>query len=1142
MTLNTLKEILIQEQFLNNGYRPIDDLYELAVKKKETVEDYSVLYKYLEDKGAFDVVDSGEIDVEEEVYYVIDPELNKQIPKKNDSDPDTIVILLQTKKGQIIGSLDSKHHSGEFEGLERLITEIENDYNLNGDLKGESLYKYDKKTTRVALLMYNYSYAQDYKPLSALIQDKTDFPYIAIGRRGQLTTNNSNVDDKIKYNKIKVVEGAVYVLTPLKNGEFVPKEIKLNSFKNFNLKDVNVSSTDFFTGLSGAVNSIVTLTTNDMSEISKIKNNLQKYLYVEDLGIFYNQNSNSISLSRVSRDNNGVLVKDDKGKIKLVDKKIIKLDENAQNNILKTLQELNFKFQIDLHQLQDSKYRESVINAGLLSTNLRNLENEGSWFLLDYYDEEGNYQKVTIFGEEELSNFKGVTTPIVKKEEDRREDINIEESIINTIENTSVNNNKPAHETLNKINKNQNKVQGRSEDSQYYLIQEDDGEIYEYQRVSNVINPADYTAIKITLQGFGTDIKAANKYLEELEKNYEITIPADLKDLSKFENRNKIIELIKKNPYTKASRDAFVRGSLVDTIVRDFFMNQELDKPDGISKDAYISLIGRLQSIKEEIEVRGEEFYTNNIVLFHKYTDDTRIAGEVDILSVDKEGNFNIYDIKTSKNSFSNSIGLSLFDWTLRGKQLTRKEVQEEVNKFKNPFVLPEKSTKDKYTDQLSAYKNLFESQYGVPIKKLAIIPFVNTPEYSTSTGNNTNITGIIPEEGITITYNPTVAVRKEDYIEEGNIPEKVNITTQQALGESSLNKDINSVQSEELEPFSSSDTTIDNLNDYSNLLFDPEEEGSIYFSKVKEPSIEKIDIEKEVEWLKRVLPQYTEQDRLQIIEDYIKIVESSEFAEGSYHRNIITLSKLATPGTMYHEAFHGVFGSILSEKEQQKILEEAKKQFGDKTNLLLEEDLAEAFREYVLTGNKPTLGQRIVNFFKRLFNLTSSQEQLSPYLSNLFYKINQGKYAKKTVTQASDKGKKITRYSKINKRPFSEELLVDREYKKAKDIVTNLNKKRYNTESEAYYALNNSGISTAFYHPRVGVFMGKEGQGYKIQIMNNEMFENTREDILEQEEIMQELNRKNNERNFDSYSPEKQMAAMNKGWTKEKFDAIKSQ
>lgn len=43
---------------------------------------------------------------------------------------------------------------------------------------------------------------------------------------------------------------------------------------------------------------------------------------------------------------------------------------------------------------------------------------------------------------------------------------------------------------------------------------------------------------------------------------------------------------------------------------------------------------------------------TNNIALFQKYEDGTRVAGEVDILSVDSDGNFRIYDIKTSKYSF----------------------------------------------------------------------------------------------------------------------------------------------------------------------------------------------------------------------------------------------------------------------------------------------------------------------------------------------------------------------------------------------------------------------------------------------------------------------------------------------------------
>jgi hypothetical protein len=68
--------------------------------------------------------------------------------------------------------------------------------------------------------------------------------------------------------------------------------------------------------------------------------------------------------------------------------------------------------------------------------------------------------------------------------------------------------------------------------------------------------------------------------------------------------------------------------------------------------EAYISLLSSLEEVQSEIEARGEKFLTNNIVLYNKYPNGERIAGEVDILAVDKNGNFKIYDVKTGKYSF----------------------------------------------------------------------------------------------------------------------------------------------------------------------------------------------------------------------------------------------------------------------------------------------------------------------------------------------------------------------------------------------------------------------------------------------------------------------------------------------------------
>lgn len=145
---------------------------------------------------------------------------------------------------------------------------------------------------------------------------------------------------------------------------------------------------------------------------------------------------------------------------------------------------------------------------------------------------------------------------------------------------------------------------------------------------------------------------------------------------------------------TSLYENSRVAGNTVDTIVRDFFSGNLKSSYIGISNEAKESLLKRLESIKEKIDSRGEVFLTNNIVLFN---DELGVAGEVDILSVDKDGNFHLYDVKTTKKG-----SLKWYDTSYKGKMTKR----------------------NRHSLQLSAYNNLFEYQYGKKFKRMGIIPF----------------------------------------------------------------------------------------------------------------------------------------------------------------------------------------------------------------------------------------------------------------------------------------------------------------------------------------------------------------------------------------------------------------------------------
>lgn len=303
-------------------------------------------------------------------------------------------------------------------------------------------------------------------------------------------------------------------------------------------------------------------------------------------------------------------------------------------------------------------------------------------------------------------------------------------------------------EIISEIYENQKRVDKTRTDGEFYYVLEDDGEYHQYSRVHSRLGSNWVESPKQTKDLKDVEIQLSklvmssptgyNNYLDTTGKRFGV-------DLSAFHNkmgikdRQAIVNTIRDNMSGTNSQRALDAGSAVDSIVRQYFTIRDVSKivrPSNMSESAFVDLITSLNKIKSNMELLGERFLADNIVLFQKYPDGTRVAGEVDILSVDKGGNFRIYDVKTRRYSF--------YDFTDR--------YGHKVNYFTTPSATQRISTKDYYTLQLSAYKNLFESQYGVPVTKLAIMPFVLSYDKK-------NVSAVQSEKGIPITYNPAVNV-----------------------------------------------------------------------------------------------------------------------------------------------------------------------------------------------------------------------------------------------------------------------------------------------------------------------------------------------------------------------------------------------
>ena len=151
---------------------------------------------------------------------------------------------------------------------------------------------------------------------------------------------------------------------------------------------------------------------------------------------------------------------------------------------------------------------------------------------------------------------------------------------------------------------------------------------------------------------------------------------------------------------------------------------------------------------------------------------------------------------------------------------------------------------------------------------------------------------------------------------------------------------------------------------------------------RLASPTNEKIDRERAIAWLSKRFG-----DDAVVIYEQLKMV-GDDVVHGYMTNGAVHLYSQAEVGTEYHEGFHLFFRTLLTDEQRAQLYEDAVKMFGEPTAediakarrgkpnltdkqarlLAIEEKLAEEFRDYVLTEQKPkTMSQRILKFFKDL-------------------------------------------------------------------------------------------------------------------------------------------------------------------------------
>lgn len=1211
-------------------FRPFD----IVVSEREKNVDFSGIYGYLRDQGAFRYVNEGNLKAGDELGFMIDPDYNENT-----------IFIVDKRNNQVVGSLDESDYSvSRYEGLKGLEEKIRGEYANRQNKTGKFIATPVTKVSKV--MVGRIPYGNTERSLSEIpnVSSTDRKPVFGIIKNGVLTTNGK-IDDSliIKPVDMSQKEGRLYLLIPNGAGKYSPAAVRVKHFNNeeFNLNDSSVSSTPVGEDIKNAITKLSTATSQD--DVSAAMQDLAQDLYMQDIMVtwFSSRAGDGIVISKKVRKPDGTYekviingkeqIKEDKYDVyfstssksaeigginfdataleDLGDTSALgtpKNPEDIYNEILGHLIKFNLPLQVSTRRINEGAYNNRLINSNILTSNITEASVRSNWFTTDYFDNEGNlHQAISpasvapqpkrkietpvggtdgaiqgtrmVFGgttiyvdlkTNTIRGNKGQELFYIESAKSKIFDLAWAQDNFGDSTNSSMMvDNKvltPSGRVLNRSNgqylegqeaqdvkdiiagrkkeredrvakskevvseiyENQKRVDKTRTDGEFYYVLEDDGEYHQYSRVhsrlgSNWVESDKQTKAlelaRLNLSKFVDNLTQYENYLKYLENKFKIDLTA-YRGKTDAKSRDTIVNIVRDKMSGTNSQRALDAGSAVDSIIRQYFTIRDVSKivkPSNMSESAFIDLITTLNRVKSNMEQMGERFLADNIVLFQKYPDGTRVAGEVDILSVDKDGNFRIYDVKTSRYSF--------YDFTDR--------YGHKVNYFTTPSATQRMSAKDYYTLQLSAYKNLFESQYGVPVTKLAVMPFVLSY-------NKENVSSVQSEKGIPIAYNPAVnvplasAVKVDKSTEtpatpaqaqtvlpifetsletqnpiedltpehsmnnadegvgyfeldgklhkgyvtpltvidgvEVHITKVPNITkgfgrqgevahvasnsfyvvfpngktflflknnpvqggmTQSQVGdairkgleakpqkvkelasEKTILFDPDAVPTVSVAPITTVETpaTINQGNTQTGAAYtaqkeqaindhDEEFEDEFTLRRVDDTEATVWNQEKELNWLSRVLPQLSENDRVQVVKGLIKVGRQGALAWGQFDRGVITLSDIAAEGTAYHEAFHAVFNLLLDNNERQALYDEARKLYGEKDNLSLEEDMAEGFREYVMTRQNRGLGKRILDFFKELFAKVTNWNNFRPSLIDYYRRINEGKYADST-------------------------------------------------------------------------------------------------------------------------------------------------
>lgn len=564
-------------------------------------------------------------------------------------------------------------------------------------------------------------------------------------------------------------DGKVYILLPNSKGTLSPKKVYIRHLNKteFDLATQNNPIANDLKKVFNDLAGIANLERGFDEALDNVYMDLIELLYIPDsfhINIISRANDVSLQIAFADRDgkrqNRNILLK------RFAKKSLLNVGagttqasepytapvEEVYNQVLDAFYEANLAFNVNARKLTGKKgqeYANRLRDSNVLATYLTGKRMQGTWFLLNERPNTTHTDSAFERAKASQQAKGGTRVQYGGKEYFVRNGIIFDQSgsIVDLGDNAQ------QVKDLAYINS----AYGTS----YFGVNQHNGKVLivdkhgkrGYNRATNeYLSPQEVEELEATLEGRKSKASLSASAVKSLQAFQKLVLRDDngnpdtssgfymiKEEDGQYHAYQRVHSIIGSNYIGPSRGDAATsRGSLVDEVARQFLSDPtNVTKPEGMSDEAFGALKRGLGKFRDDANRRGLKLVTDRTVVFHKYSDGRRIAGELDVFAYNPStGEISIFDFKTSKYSTKNS----------------------DFSRVENPRYFT-RSNKDQYTLQLSAYAKLFEDSFGVPVSNLVIVPF----QLKYSREKNGGIARINPEDYVPLTYQSGVFEKTDE-------------------------------------------------------------------------------------------------------------------------------------------------------------------------------------------------------------------------------------------------------------------------------------------------------------------------------------------------------------------------------------------